>query len=469
MGNNPNPENATALANLQGQFAAQIAAAKQITKEWQGKEGDMPAAVDEKLQGHLGAADMIKARIDNLRRLASYEDDLGAPAETPLAWRTATPKEGSPDVDDQAWREIEFPTVLGTKKLRFNVPKAAEAKNYNHAFEAYLRYGDKKAASKYPNDFKTLVAGSDSAGGFLITPDMQTEMLRKIATMAVIRSLARVISTSSNMVQWAVVKYTTDNKYSSPVRMTWTGEQPASGSAHRVTDQVYGEKNIPIHTAMASQPISRNLIEDAGFDVVGDSSTFLADAFALGENDAFLNGSGVSRPLGIITQISSVADDSTYIPYLPSGTSAKISTSGDDHAGVRLMNVYYAVPAQYRARSIWLMNSSTLRDVENLVDAQKRPIVRELTAASMATGEPSVIKGRRVAVDEFMPDIAANAYPILFGDFSGYLVADRVGFSIERYNELYANENQVLLLARKRVGGSPIEAYRMRALKAATS
>ena len=140
MGNNPNPENATALANLQGQFAAQIAAAKQITKEWQGKEGDMPAAVDEKLQGHLGAADMIKARIDNLRRLASYEDDLGAPAETPLAWRTATPKEGSPDVDDQAWREIEFPTVLGTKKLRFNVPKAAEAKNYDHAFEAYLRY-----------------------------------------------------------------------------------------------------------------------------------------------------------------------------------------------------------------------------------------------------------------------------------------------------------------------------------------
>ena len=85
------------------------------------------------------------------------------------------------------------------------------------------------------------------------------------------------------------------------------------------------------------------------------------------------------------------------------------------------------------------------------------------------SGEPSVIKGRRVAVDEFMPDIAANAYPILFGDFSGYLVADRVGFSIERYNELYANENQVLLLARKRVGGSPIEAYRMRAMRAATS
>lgn len=459
----------TALITLQTQLNTQIAAAKAITAEWAGKEDQMPAEVDTKLQGILGSADTLKARITNLQRLANHEDDLDQPTEAPLAWRQATPKEGVPDVDEKAWREFEIPTLLGTKKFRFNVPKAAEAKNYKHAFEAYLRYGDKKAAANYPNDFKVLVSGSDSAGGFLITPDMQADLLRKIATLAMIRSLARVISTSSNLVQWATVKYTTDNKYTSPVRMTWTGEQPASGSVHRVTDQVYGEKNIPIHTAMASQPISRNLIEDAGFDVIGDSSNFLSEAFALGENDAFLNGNGVSRPLGIITQVSSVADDSTYIPYVASGTSAAISTSGDAHSGKRLIDLYYALPSQYRARAVWLMNSNTMALVDNLVDAQKRPIVRELTVASIGMGEPSVIKGRRVAADEFMPDASADLMPILFADFSGYLVADRVGFSIERYNEIYANENQVLLLARKRVGGSPIEGYRMRALKAGTS
>lgn len=460
---------APAIEQLRGQLATKITEAKAITAQWAGKETDMPAEVDTKLQQMLGEADTLKARITSLQRLADHDLDRDTPTENPLAWRTASPKEGDAPTDAKSWRTVDIPTPFGTKVYRYHVPVAVEAKGYGSAFEAYMRHGAEQVKAAYPRDFKALISGSDTAGGFYISPDMQSEVLKKMATTATIRSLARIIGTSSNLVQFPRIKYTTDNKYTSGMRMTWTGEAPASGSTHRVTDQILGQVNIPVHTAMASQLVHNDLIEDSAYDVLGDSSQFLAEAFALGENDAFLNGTGSGRPLGMITQISSTADDSTYIPYIASGTSAAISTSGDAFSGYRLVKLYYNLPAQYRARAVWLMNSLTMLEVESLVDAQKRPLIAALTAASITTGEPTIIKGKRAAVDEFVPDIGANAYPMLFGDFSGYVVVDRVGFSVQRLTERYAEENQVLLLARKRVGGSPVEAYRLRALKTGTS
>jgi HK97 family phage major capsid protein len=49
---------------------------------------------------------------------------------------------------------------------------------------------------------------------------------------------------------------------------------------------------------------------------------------------------------------------------------------------------------------------------------------------------------------------------------SGYIVLDRVGFSVQRLSELYAETNITILLARKRVGGQLAEPYRVKVLKA---
>ena len=467
MGSMVQEPSAPAIELLRGQLASKIAEAKAITNEWAGKD-EMPAEVDTKLQGILGQADTLKARIQTYQRVAGHDADLTTPTENPLAWRTATRDEGNTPTDEKAWRSVDVETPLGKKSVRFNVPLATQQKGYADMFDEYLRHGVEHVKSHWPKEAKTLISGSDTAGGFFIPPDMQSEVIKKIATMAQVRPLARTISTSSNLVQWPRVKYTTDNKYTSGIRLTWTGESPASGSTHRVTDQIAGQLNIPVHTAMASQLISLDLVEDSAFDIVGSSSDLMAEAFALGEDDTFLTGTGIARPLGITTQIANT-DDSQYIPYTASGTSAAISTSGDSSSAERLITMYYALPAQYRARAVWMMNSSTMKAVEILVDAQKRPLISALTTGSLTTGEPSIIKGKRVVIDEFMADVGANSYSILFGDFSGYLIVDRVGFSVQRLTERYAEENQVLLLARKRVGGAPIEPYRMRALKAATS
>jgi HK97 family phage major capsid protein len=123
------------------------------------------------------------------------------------------------------------------------------------------------------------------------------------------------------------------------------------------------------------------------------------------------------------------------------------------------------VPAQYRAQGKWVMNSNTMKAVEKIKDSQNRYLIQSLINSSLQSPQFESIKGKPVFVDEFMQDIGTNNYPILFGDLSGYLIVDRVGFSVQRLQELYAETDITLLLARKRVGGQPIETYRMRVQK----
>jgi len=68
-----------------------------------------------------------------------------------------------------------------------------------------------------------------------------------------------------------------------------------------------------------------------------------------------------------------------------------------------------------------------------------------------------------------MPDIAQDDYPIIFGDLSGYIIVDRVALSVQRLDEIYAEQNIVLLLGRKRVGGYCAEPYRIKVMKASAS
>lgn len=448
------------VTKLRSAYAEKMAEAKGLADQWRGKEAEMPQTDADKLAGVLGQADELKARLDLAQRMAEGEAFLSEPGEPKVAnvdWRKAGPEEGEAAIDAKAWREVQIETPLGRKAMRYHIPLAVQKKGYGGAFENYLRKGFSELGS---TDRKTLSEGVDSAGGFLVPEDFHAELLKKLATQAVIRSLARVVTTSRDLAKWPKVNYTTDDKYTSGVRLTWTGEIPASSTVHRVTDPVFGQIAIPVHTAMASMPITNDMIEDAAFDVLGTASDLLAEAYALGEDDVFITGNGVAKPMGILAQVGTDGPAA-----IKSGTDGALTTSGDAHEGKRIYDLFYGLPSQYRRRAAWVMNSGTLKAVENLVDTNDRPLVGSLTNISLAVGQPDVMRGRPIYVDEFMPDIAADAYPIIFGDLSGYIVLDRVGFSVQRLSELYAETNLTLLLARRRVGGYLAEPYRVKVMQ----
>jgi len=453
------------LKALQAAYAAKVAEAEKAAGEWAGKEDQMPEEVATKIEGLLGESDVLLTRIDMFKKLTGARSSVEEPQGTQAAglqWRNAGPSEGNVPVDEKSWRALEVPTfsvdsrygiVIPTvRKFRYHVPLATEKRGYPSAFEAYLRKGIGEVG---PTDRKTLSEGVDSAGGYLVSDDWHSELLKKQATMATIRSYARVVQTSKDLARWPKIHYTTDDEYTSAVRLTWTGENPSSSTVHRVTDPVFGLFSIAVHTAMASMPFTNDFLEDADFDVFGIATDLMAESFALGENDAFLNGTGTARPMGLLTQVG--GDGPAAVN---SGTAATLTANG-------LIDLVYAIPAQYDINSRFLMNKATekvIRKLKTTGDDYIWPIVQ--TQGQMAP-TPNSLLGYPVMKDEFMPDVAANAYPVVFGDLRAYLVLDRVGFSIQRLSELYAETNITVLLARKRVGGQTIEPWRIKAHKVA--
>jgi HK97 family phage major capsid protein len=134
-----------------------------------------------------------------------------------------------------------------------------------------------------------------------------------------------------------------------------------------------------------------------------------------------------------------------------------------------ILDLYFALPRQYRASAVWVMNSATQKAIEKFKDSQGRYLISSLLNSSLSLGETESLKGKPIMVNEFMPDIAANAFPLIFGDLSGYAIVDRMGISIQRLSEIYAEYNTVLFLCRKRVGGMLVEPWKFRVQKVAAS
>ena len=81
---------------------------------------------------------------------------------------------------------------------------------------------------------------------------------------------------------------------------------------------------------------------------------------------------------------------------------------------------------------------------------------------------PATLMGYPVLIAEDMPDIAANAYPIAFGDFkSGYTIAERPDLRILR--DPFSAKPNVLFYASKRVGGDITDFAAIKLLKIATA
>jgi HK97 family phage major capsid protein len=128
-----------------------------------------------------------------------------------------------------------------------------------------------------------------------------------------------------------------------------------------------------------------------------------------------------------------------------------------------LITLLYAQPATYRKAGAWAMNGTTLAAVRKLKDGQGN----YLWQPSYQAGQPEMILGRPVVEVLDMPDIAADAAPIIYGDFSGYRILDRLSLSIlvDPYSQ--ATRKMTRFHASRRVGGRVLMAAKFRKLKMA--
>ena len=131
-----------------------------------------------------------------------------------------------------------------------------------------------------------------------------------------------------------------------------------------------------------------------------------------------------------------------------------------------LIDLFHSVPAAYRSNGTWLLNSTSISAVRKLVSTSGVPLWQD----SLAAGNPPTILGRPVMEAIDMPGIAANAFPIAFGDFSnGYRIYDRVQLVLLRDPFTQASNGFVVFHARRRVGGDVVKAEAIKKLSMVVS
>lgn len=347
-------------------------------------------------------------------------------------------------------------TKLDRKSLMAGRPALSAAAEteapHQKAFAAYLRSGDDDGLRELALDGKAMSTAVAADGGYLVDPQTAATIRGTLSSTASIRAIANVVNVDGGTYDVLV-----DH---SEAGSGWATE--ASVSAETGTPQI-DRITISLHELSALPKVSQRLLDDSAFDIEGWLAGRIADKFARSEAQAFVSGDGVDKPKGILTYPT--ADNDVWawgsIGYVPTGANGALAAADPADA---IIDLVYALGAEYRANASFVMNSRTAGLIRKLKDNDGR----FLWSDGLAAREPARLLGYPVLIAEDMPDIAADSLSIAFGDFgAGYTIAERPDLRVLR--DPFSAKPHVLFYATKRVGGAVSDFAAIKLLKFATA
>jgi len=357
------------------------------------------------------------------------------------------------EIHNRLQQQEEKMTMFERKSIALARPHLAATSDgsapHRKAFDAYLRGGDDDGLRGLDLEGKALNTAIAGEGGYLVDPQTAETIRSVLSTTASIRAVANVVAVEAT--SFDVLVDHTD------VGHGWATE---SGTVPESDTPVIDRISIALHELSALPKASQRLLDDSAFDVEGWLAGRIADKFARAEAAAFVAGDGVDKPRGFLTHPS--VDNDVWVwgnlGYVPTGVAGAIA--GPEP----IVDLVYALGAQYRANGTFVMNSKTAGTIRKMKDADGR----FLWSDGLAAGEPARLMGYPVLIAEDMPDIATGANAIAFGDFhAGYTVAERPDLRVLR--DPYSAKPNVLFYATKRVGGDVSDFKAIKLLKFAVS
>lgn len=329
---------------------------------------------------------------------------------------------------------------------------AREEAPHVKAFAAYLRHGDDDGLRGLALDGKGMTTAVAADGGYLVDPRMSDTIRAVLRSTASIRAVANVVAVEAGSFEVLVDR--------SEIGSGWATEAAAAGET---AAPQFEKIAIPLHELSAMPKASQRLLDDAAFDVEDWLARRIAERFVRAEAAAFVAGDGVDKPKGFLTH-PKVAEASWAwgsLGYVATGANGDFAAA---NAADAIVDLVYALGAEYRANASFAMNSKTAGAVRKMKDADGR----FLWSDGLAAGEPARLMGYPVLVAEDMPDIASGSFAIAFGDFrAGYTVAERPDLRILR--DPFSAKPHVLFYASKRVGGDVSDFAAIKLLRFATS
>ena len=258
---------------------------------------------------------------------------------------------------------------------------------------------------------------SGSAGGYAVPTPLDTTMIdTKAHSTNPFRQISRVVQTTAN---------------------TWTGVSTAGVTASWDAEAAEVSDDAPTLSAPSITCYKGQAFVPFSVEIEGDWAAIesdLRDMLMLAKDDlegaAFATGSG-SAPQGIVTAV--VAGSQTVAP-----ATAETFAIADVYA------VESALEARYRRRASWVANKTWYNKIRQFDTSGGAGLWERIGAAQPAQllGYPAYESSD---MDSVLPDAAATAnnYGLVFGDFNNYVIADRVGMSIELVPHLLHTSNNL--------------------------
>ena len=264
-----------------------------------------------------------------------------------------------------------------------------------------------------------LQEGVDADGGYLVPEEYDRRLIDTLSEENIMRSLATTITTSGeHKINIAATK----------PAAAWIEE----GGALTFRDATFSQILLDAHKLHVAIKVTEELLYDNAFNLEG----YILDQFdkALGnaEEDAFLNGDGTGKPLGLFAATGGGTIAGTLTAAIKS----------DD-----MLDLVYALKRPYRKSASFILNDQTLSALRKLKDNNGAYIWQP----SYQAGEPDRILGYAVHTSAYAP-----ADAIAFGDYSYYNIGDRGSRSFSELRELFAGNGMIGYVAKERVDGKLI-------------
>ena len=338
------------------------------------------AEMEKKVQAYA-------AEIERMEQMEAMEAEMNRPVNTPIVTKPVSDK--------------QMPEKKG---------RAADA--YKAAMLDALRSGFKRVSN-------VLQEGVDTDGGYLVPEEYDNRLIDVLGEENIMRKLGTRITTSGeHKINIAATK----------PAASWIEE----GGALSFGDATFDQILMDAHKLHVAIKVTEELLYDNAFGLENYIITQFGKALANAEEDAFLNGDGVGKPLGLFA-----ASGGGHI-----AETLTAAIKADD-----IINLVYALKRPYRKNASFIMNDKNIAAIRKLKDNNGAYIWQP----SAQAGEPDRLFGYPVHTSAYAPEDA-----IAFGDYKYYNIGDRGTRSFKQLTELFAGNGMIGYVAKERVDGKLI-------------
>lgn len=258
---------------------------------------------------------------------------------------------------------------------------------------------------------------TDSQGGFLVPFQLDpTVIITSAGSLNEIRQVARSVVATGDV--WNGVS-------AGEVTWRWAAEASEAGD----NAPTFAQPTVTVHKADGFVPISLEALADEA-NVTSEVGRLLAQGKDTLEAAAFATGTGSGQPFGIVTALAATAGS-----LVSTATADTIVV--DDVTGLDS-----ALPARYRRMAAWLANRSIYNEIRGLDTAGGAGLWVQLR-----DDLPPQLIGKRTYESEDMDGTpfttgADNDNVLIFGDFTNYVIADRIGMTVELIPHLFGTNRR---------------------------